>query len=62
MFASYNIKVVIVFSKRVGRMIMTDYIKNSMFYKESDRMAPDTIHETVVSGVRLKGAPLIILF
>lgn len=43
-------------------MIMTDYIKNSMFYIKSDQIDSDAIHGTVVSGGRLKGAPLIILF
>lgn len=41
---------------------MIDYLKNSVFNIKSDQMDADAIHESVVSGVRLKGAPLIILF
>ena len=41
---------------------MIDYLKNGLFDIRSDQMDTDTIHESIVSGVKLKGAPLIILF
>lgn len=41
---------------------MIDYLKNGIFDIRSDQMDADTIHESIVSGVKLKGAPLIILF
>jgi len=41
---------------------MIDYLKNGLFDIRSDQMDADTIHESIVSGVKLKGAPLIILF
>ncbi|MBC3901577.1 DUF389 domain-containing protein [Acetobacterium malicum] len=41
---------------------MIDYLKNGLFDIRSDQMDADTIHQSIVSGVKLKGAPLIILF
>ena len=41
---------------------MIDYLKNGLFDIRSDQMDADAIHESIVSGVKLKGAPLIILF
>lgn len=41
---------------------MIDYFKNGLFDIRSDQMGADAIHESIVSGVKLKGAPLIILF
>ncbi|WP_303866509.1 DUF389 domain-containing protein [Acetobacterium wieringae] len=41
---------------------MIEYFKNSLFDIRSDQMDADAIHESIVSGVKLKGAPLIILF
>lgn len=41
---------------------MIDYLKNSVFDIKSDQMDAEAIHTSIVSGVRLKGAPLIILF
>jgi len=41
---------------------MIDYLKNGLFDIRSDQMAAEAIHESIVSGVKLKGAPLIILF
>ncbi|MBI4858404.1 MAG: DUF389 domain-containing protein [Acetobacterium woodii] len=41
---------------------MIDYLKNGLFNIKSDQMDANTIHESVVAGVKLKGAPLIILF
>lgn len=41
---------------------MIDYLKNGLFNIRSDQMDADAIHESVVAGVKLKGAPLIILF
>ncbi len=41
---------------------MIDYLKNGLFDIRSDQMGADAIHESIVAGVKLKGAPLIILF
>ncbi|PKM60454.1 MAG: TIGR00341 family protein [Firmicutes bacterium HGW-Firmicutes-4] len=41
---------------------MIDYLKNGLFNIRSDQMDANAIHESIVSGVKLKGAPLIILF
>ncbi|WP_373486162.1 DUF389 domain-containing protein [Acetobacterium malicum] len=41
---------------------MIDYLKNGLFNIRSDQMDAETIHQSIVSGVKLKGAPLIILF
>ena len=46
----------------MGRFSMIDYLKNGLFDIRSDQMDADAIHESIVSGVKLKGAPLIILF
>ncbi|MDO9490650.1 DUF389 domain-containing protein [Acetobacterium sp.] len=41
---------------------MIDDLKKSLFDIRSDQMDAEAIHESIVSGVRLKGATLIILF
>jgi uncharacterized hydrophobic protein (TIGR00271 family) len=41
---------------------MIDYLKNGLFNLKSDQMDANAIHESIVAGVKLKGAPLIILF
>lgn len=41
---------------------MIDYLKNGLFNIRSDQMEAEAIHESIVSGIKLKGAPLIILF
>ncbi len=41
---------------------MIDYLKNGLFNIRSDQMEAEAIHASIVSGVKLKGAPLIILF
>ena len=34
---------------------MIDYLKNGLFDIRSDQMDADAIHESIVSGVKLKG-------
>ncbi len=41
---------------------MIEYFMDRIFNIKSDQMDAEAIHTSVVSGVRLKGAPLIILF
>ncbi|MBK5244186.1 MAG: DUF389 domain-containing protein [Eubacteriaceae bacterium] len=41
---------------------MIDYFRDNLLNIKSDQADANTIHESIVSGVRLKGAPLIILF
>ncbi len=41
---------------------MIDDLKNGLFDIRADQLDADAIHQSVLSGVKLKGAPLIILF
>lgn len=41
---------------------MIEYFKDGIFNIKNDQMDAEAIHTSIVSGVRLKGAPLIILF
>ncbi len=41
---------------------MIDYIKKNVFDIREDQMEADAIHASMIGNVRLKGAPLIILF
>ncbi|AFA47530.1 DUF389 domain-containing protein [Acetobacterium woodii] len=41
---------------------MIEYFKDHIFNIKNDQMDAEAIHASIVSGVRLKGAPLIILF
>lgn len=41
---------------------MIDYFKKNVFDVKSDQMDADAIHASMIGNVRLKGAPLIILF
>lgn len=41
---------------------MIDYIKKNVFDIREDQMDADAIHASMIGNVRLKGAPLIVLF